>query len=630
VPDDTKGYWGVKPAFTAKLKSIMGDVGKFFGYDKDDPRLKQEGKRDPFAVPRKLMASVHKSFKNMEKLRKDSALAERQFIGKNGLGGSDDEVPINEIRRMVSTLMRLLASGVPQAFIESRYDERKPFADDFRLNLNRHLTEINLDEQLQGGVWNSMFSVGILKTGLAESSKEKKFMIGGEIMDPGEAFTISVDLNNFVIDMQATAPHDVAFVGDRYRRTYSWILEKKKARDKIIAREMGAQEDSADGQDRPEPRTSGTDEEPDERLYREGWCWDIYLPKENVMYTFAEGDDIPLDMFEWDGPESQYGPYELIGYDWPSREVLPASPVLYLAPLHQFINALALKIENQANRQKNLTAFKRGKEEDAKVIKKAEDGDIVGLHDPEGVRPMAFPGSDPANHNILVWAMREFTKRAGGLDTLTGAEPMSETVGQDKLLNQSANALVDEMRRVVRKALGRVVRKHAWYIWTDPIRDYEAPKPVQGTGMSTTAEFSPEVREGDFLDYNISIVTHSLQERTPEEERSALVQDWNEVMMPNAESLAQTGMMPNSQGYVERVFKLRGHEIGELLTPMDPNAMGADKPGQVPWPKGFGGQNETVNTRVSRPGTTAGAQDIATVQANAAMVQQRPAAGGMG
>ena len=70
-----------------------------------------------------------------------------------------------------------------------------------------------------------MFSVGIVKTGLAEGTNG--FEIEGEYYDPGKPFSQSVSIRNFVVDMQADSRNEISFIGDRYLRPRAWVADMK-------------------------------------------------------------------------------------------------------------------------------------------------------------------------------------------------------------------------------------------------------------------------------------------------------------------------------------------------------------------------------------------------------------------
>lgn len=592
-------------------KGIWGRVSKFF-WPGTKPE-KREYSWDKYDIPRKLMDTVRKNYRDMEPWRVQHADLVKQFVARYGDHGAKNPVPVNKIRQMVKIYMRLLASGTPQAMMEPKYPELKPFAESFKLALNRHLREIDLSNAVSRAVLNAMFSTGVLKTGLADGDEGGQFEIDGVIYDAGKPFSSSIHINNFVIDMEADCFEEVSFIGDRYKRPLAWIEEMKKGDGQRAAETLNESEMS------PADRPSGVMEEPDRRLYKEGWCWDIYLPKQQIMCLFADGCDEPIDVVEFDGPER--GPYDLIGFDWVPGEVLPSSPASSLEPLHNFINNVINKIGRQADRQKTLGLYSRKNEEDAQSIRDASDGQMVGVTDPQAVKEYKFGGPDPVNHNMAIWADQVYDVHGGGLAVLGGTEAMSKTVGQDQLLNQSANSQVNEMRRVVKAALDKVIMKHAWYLWTDPIREYDVVKEIPGSRISIPVKITPEVREGDFLEYNFSVNPYSMRETTPDETIQMILMLWERMVAPNMQLYMQAGVIPNIVGATQKIFELSNINFGEMFLPVDPNVQLGSNAGMIPMPAQFK-RSETVNTRISRPGTTQRGNGQAIMAANAGLAAQ--------
>jgi len=604
---DTK--WGRTKSWA---KDKFGDLKKFFGTTPDGNSMEEY---NGFNVPAKIMDSAKHNYDNMRPWREQAADGIAQFRGKYGVSKDEphEPVPLNKIRQAVQIWMRLLASDTPQAYIQTDYADLKEFADTFELEINRHLKEVRVEDAANEAVLNAMFCVGVVKTAIAEGEPDDGFEADGVFYDFGKPFSSSVNLDNFVIDMEADSRHEISLIGDRFKRPRAWVDAMRKGDEESAAETLDASYMA------PEERTSGITETPGKRLYEEVWCWDIYLPKQNLICLFVDNEDVPLDVYELRGPEG--GPYELIGFDWVPGEVLPSAPITILEPLHNFINALMRKLENQARRQKSLTVYTKGNEGDATTIRDAADGATVGLTDTQSVGQIKMGGPEPMNHNMVVWSDEKYDAHAGNLPSLGGLEPQSETATQDKLLHESASALIDSMRRAVMKSLGRVIRAHAWYLWTNPLHNKTNMQTFPGTGFIIPAEFSEEVKEGDFLDYNFTVNPYSLKEVTPLEKANLLITNWERIILPNLQMFMQAGQMPNAVEMARQVFELQNIQMSELFTPMDPDQQQPQEPGQTPWPAQFK-RSETHNVRESRPGTTQRGNNQSIMAANAGVQPQ--------
>ena len=586
------GFMGIVKSAREALGSIFGDPRRFdASYTvTDPPSLSSEG------IPSRLMDRVRKSYSDMSRIREEHYGGVKEFVGPYSVAGdqsvsmyrtaggstTDKRIPLPLIRNVVQVYTHLLTSGNPQVNVDTQFEELKSFAEDFKTILNRHLLEIDIGPAISGAVWAAMFSVGVVKTGLAEGSAE--FEVEGEYYDAGKPFSASVSLRNFVIDMQADSLNEIDFVGDRYLRPRMWVEELRKKRD---GGETGAGTGGiADAANSPMPapaRTSGVIEGDDKRLYDTVWVWDIYLPKQGIMCRFADGDDKPLEVFKWDGPEG--GPYDLLGFGWVDGEVLPAAPVPALRPLAELVNAAARKIERQAARSKEIYVTDRSGGDDAETIMGAPDGQVVGVSNPDSVMPKRFGGPDPSLMALIPWGMAEFDKQAGNLSMLAGLAPQSETLGQDQLLREAANAQVNAMRGAVIRMVTRVIRQHAWYVWTDPIRAYAAEKTIPGTDVRIKVTLGAEVREGDFLAYNFDLQPYSMSQSTPAEQVESLRRFWAQDVMPNVQLLMQTGQMVDAAAYIKKIGSMSNMPLGDqILMEQSVDAMARKQPEMIPEP----------------------------------------------
>uniref|UniRef100_A0A6M3KDQ3 Portal protein n=1 Tax=viral metagenome TaxID=1070528 RepID=A0A6M3KDQ3_9ZZZZ len=592
------GLMGIIRSAKESLQSIWGDPRKFDASHTvtEPPSLTRDG------IPRKLMDRVRKSWNDMERVRNEHFAGVRAFVGPYSVSGAaasmyrtvvpdveEKRIPLPLIRSFVQTYTHLLTSGTPQCNVETEYEELKSFAEDFKAVLNRHLLEIEIGPAISGAVWSAMFSVGIVKTGLAEGDDSEGFEVDGEFHDIGKPFSQSVSIRNFVVDMQADSPNEISFVGDRYLRPRAWVEAMREKRDGKNPPGAGTGiENTANSAMPPPARASGILEDGERRLYDEVWVWDLYLPKQGVMCQFADGDDRPLDVFKWDGPEG--GPYNLLGFGWVDGEVLPAAPVPALRPLHELVNAAARKIERQAARAKEIYVTDRSGGDDAETIKDAADGAVVGVGNPDAVQPKRFGGPDPALMALIPWGMAEFDKQAGNLSMLAGLAPQSETLGQDQLLSQSANAQVNALRGAVIRMVTKVLRQHAWYVWTDPARAYSAEKNVPGTGIRLKVTLGAEVREGDFLDYNFELQPYSMTQTTPAEQVEQLRRFWAQDVMPNVQLLMATGQAVDAAGYIKRIAAMTNVALGDqVLLEQSPDAMSRQQPEMTPEPPQIAG-----------------------------------------
>lgn len=565
-------------------------------------------------------ASIY-NYEHMAQLRKSSGEIRKQYAGhltvENG-APKGQEVIINKIQDAIRIWLQNMATGEPRTSIETLYPELRPFAFQFELAVNRHLSEILLGDVFSRGTLDAMFSVGMFKTGLGVGAPEV-FESDGELIDPGRPFTDTVFIDDLMIDMSAKSFDKVDMIGDRYLRPRKWVEEMmRKARE---GEPVVTIDDRNQSEMMPEPMMSGIQEgDESARIYDDVWVWDRYLPKENMMITIADGADEPIAVWEWDGPEG--GPYDKLGwFDVPGYP-LPVPPAANIMELHMFTNELMRKVGRQANRQKNVLVVEQAGEKGADIIRNSNDGEIAIV--PRGsldhMKDIKYGGADPLTMQALIWAMQTTDTEGGNLQTLGGLGPSAETFRGDKLIHDTASSLIRFLQLGLMRTAKSILRKHAWWVWVEDIRDFSGWTSVPGEhDIPIEWSFTAEEREGDYLDYNYSLVPHSLVEQTPEEKAQEVVELWHSMILPNAEMLIQSGHMPNAAGTVRYICKQRDIPFDVLLKVMDP-AMKQQMAGQVSAPDRLNNKtSHTVNERISRPGMTPNGNDNVMSQSLAKM-----------
>jgi len=558
-------------------------------------------------------ASVY-NYERMGELRKNSAEIRRQYAGhlmvENG-APKEQPVIINRLQDAIRIWLQNMATGDPRISIETLYPDLRPYAFQFELAVNRHLSEIQLGDVFMRATLDAIFSVGMFKTGLGVGALEV-FEADGELIDPGRPFSDTIFLDDLMVDMSAKSQDKMDMMGDRYLRPKAWVEEMmKKARN---GEPISTIADRNQSEMMPEESMAGTQESDERsRIYDNVWVWDMYLPKENVMVTIADGADEPIAVWEWDGPEG--GPYDMLGWYYSPGYPLPIPPAVNLFELHMFSNELMRKVGRQANRQKDVLVVEQGAEKGAKIIRDSDDGGVVTV--PRGtldkMKEIKYGGADPLMQQMLIWSLQTMDTEGGNLQALGGLGPSAETFRGDKLITENASALIKFLQLGLMKTAKSVLKKHAWWVWTEDIREFKGWTNVPGEhDIPIEWSFTPEEREGDFLDFNFDIVPISLVDKTPQEKAQSVLELWQNMIVPNAEMFMQSGYTPNAAETMRYVCKHLNISFDILLKEMDP-AMKQEIQGQEQAPQRL--QNKhTVNERISRPGTTPNGNDNVMMQ----------------
>tara|TARA_R100000458_G_scaffold59215_2_gene69151 strand:- start:527 stop:2260 length:1734 start_codon:yes stop_codon:yes gene_type:complete len=511
----------------------------------------------------------------MQPFREKRLQAIRQYVGSNyGDYGPMEKVPVNLMEMALSIYKRQVAARSPQVLVTSDNPAAAPIAGNFELALNILLKEIGFEETLHRWVVDAMFAMGIIKCGIAPDASSE---IMGFTHDTGQPFADNVDLEDFVFDVAAKRWDQIQFCGNRYCLPYEAVMDLK-----IFGKNADVQ---------PTTQFRNTNEGGDERvtsLTNEGESygnesymdmielWDLWLPYEQVLVTVPASPDGGFDqtdayrVIEWTGPEE--GPYYRLGFGEVPGNILPTSPAMQLIDLHDLSNRVFRKLGRQTERQKTLTVVQSGSEEDGRRVGMADDGDIIRSDRPDSTREVSYGGVDQNSLAFFVQLRQMFSYIGGNLDTMGGLGKAADTVGQEKLISQSASTKISDMQAAVSNGVQQVVIALAKYLYHDPVASPRIYKKIPNTEVTVKADFGPEMRQIDFIDYNIDIAPYSMQSRSPAERVQTVSQTVANFIMPMAQNLQSMGLTFDMPEFVETVAKYSNTpELQNIIRPMTPD-----------------------------------------------------------
>jgi len=554
----------------------------------------------------------------MAEYRRHRNNAVREFVGHHYAApgdGSSHRMPLNLLELFINIMTQHLAAVAPRAAIRERFPDHRPGAVKLEESLWRLAQDIRLGDSLETVVQDGLFGVGCIKTGL-EPKAQVEFM--GFLHDVGQPFADAVDLDDLVIDMASNELERVSYIGNDYWVPYEAAMESKVWDRGRLAKLQPDERRVIDEQGEEQIWGISGKDEPQGREYKEQIALrDLWLPLDNLLITLPkyQETDKPLREREWSGPE--HGPYRLLTFNKVPGNLLPLPPVAMLRDLNELINSLLRKERKQAERQKTVLGYRAESAEDAERIKNAEDGEAFLMDNPEGAREFKFGGIDQANLAFTVFCKDLYTYVAGNLDMLGGLGPQSQTVGQDKLLAANSSRRLARMQQKVFEFDQGVLRDLAYYIWNDPLLDMAIEKHgPPGSDIRIPTRFTPEDRQGEFLDYEITIEPYSLQYLSPQERLSTMVQLVTQVIMPLLPTaqdpnspldivalIRQIGKLANLESEFNQIFKIGGQPVMET----DPAQQERKTPQRAP-------VSHRTYERVNRPGATTQGKDTALMQ----------------
>jgi len=499
-------------------------------------------------IPR-LASAMTKARLSLRRFRENRREMVRQYVGYHWSEyGADKRVPFNLIAAYCRIVGRHLIAKSPQVRLSTFERSAKPIVSAMETWVNAEINRMRLAQTLQRIVLDAMFSIGIGKVALASPSDSS---IAGWQTPAGQPFIERVDLDDFVFDVHARSFEEVGYIGHRYRAPLDVIREDKSLSPKRKKLEPSPHNQfNAEGDERIDVMGKGwySNEEEFEDFVD---LWEIYLPRRRTLLTLAAdygsggptGEILPLKEVEWIGPEK--GPYQTLclGGEVPGNPIGKGT-IQDLFDLHLAQNELLRKIMRQSARQKEVWAFAVGNEADARKIAEANDGDLVGVTNPDLVKPI-ISGS-VAQQSI---AVQEIFKQlnswlAGNLDSIGGLEPQAKTATQDKMLSEAASATIADMQDRTLLFTGDIVERACWFWHHHPLKEMKTfwnPSGLEEYAIPRLV--TPAQRQTlRWDDLAIKVNPYSLQSQTPQMQLSAINTIVTQLVIPLLPLAQQQGV----------------------------------------------------------------------------------------
>lgn len=532
-------------------------------YASDAPPTEKPAVKDV----RRLAEARKWSFDRLKPFRDNREKFIREYVGDMyNENGADNNTPLNFIALAMEIYTRQLLPNAPKVMVSTKAVNLKPVAHTLELALNHLITEVKLHSTFEDVIKNAMFSLGICKVGLCSGGYTVS--IDNEIYEAGQPFADNVDLDDWVHDVTAARIQEGQFWGMRIRRSKKELMESGKFNNEALLKITS---------DDRKAKTEGAAKiilgsgEGDEKEYIDTICiWELYIPAENKLIYLPDDCDnyTLLGEMDWEGPEG--GPYHFLGFMNVPKNSMPLPPVSLWYDLHRLGNKLMNKLSDQASRQKTILAVMNGQEGDAVKITNTPDGHGFACSSGAKVEEVRYGGADQATMATLIQTQDLQNKFAGNVETLGGLGAASDTVGQDKLITESANTQMKSMQKKTAEILNEVIQAFAAYLWEDPFIELPLYKRVPGTDIEVPVVWNAEMREGTFREYNIVIDTYSTQDDSPQAKLKN-IQEFVNTYVPLLQLGAQQGVSFNLEGLMRTDAKYRNMtDLDDIIMIMQP------------------------------------------------------------
>lgn len=520
----------------------------------------QNNPLNPRHIKRLSRACEHSRLK-LRSFREHRINALQQFVGVNySDSGSPDKVPMNLIELTHNIYTRQIAGGTSQSLVSTPHQALKSEALDFEADHNHLLKEIDFGQTKKDWVSEAMFLTGILKVGRTEGAQAE---INGFLHDAGQAFADVVDFDDWVQDMNAKRYEQIQYAGNRYFLPFDFLMQDSSFNTRTTKGDVKATirtQINETGEPRSLSLSAGREHSVDE--FRDMIeLWDIWLPFEQVVVTFIAGPsggfarNDAIRIVDWDAGER--GPYHRLAFTRVPGNAMALSPIALMKDLHDLANVLFRKLARQAERQKTVGLVGPGGDKDAGRVISANDGEYIRADNPQSSREASTGGPNSEVFAFLLGVKDlAYTMPGGNLDTLGGLSAQADTLGQEEILNTKASKRLEDMQETTSIAEQGVHEALGDLLWYDPLRNSKISRRIPGTNIDAPIRFAPEIREGDFLDYNFDFVPYSAATRTPAQKLQTVMNYTQQILLPLLPEMREQGMTVDVEGLTRFTAKM--------------------------------------------------------------------------
>ena len=477
-----------------------------------------------------LQKAAQDGFRRLRNFRAARLLFIKAYVGQyyDRDYGTLGQEPLNLAFTAIRALVPNLVTRNPKNVVGSDYLMYRPYGELLALALDYMSKKLKLPAILQRGIADAIFTLGIFKVGLMDSNSLVYF--GDEGVDPGQLYVDTVDFDDFTFDPDTRQLRKASFLGERIRVERDKILASGLYDNSIIEKLPSSIEKELDQQKNVRNLSSGQlNRRMTSKLHDFIDLLELWLPGPDVIVTLpfksSTGGKFAREE-TFNGPDD--GPYAFLELTPP----VPDNPIpVQLAgiwhDLHISGNRIAKKALDQAEAQKDILGYQGQSADDAQEIVDARNLDAVRMDNPEGARMFSFGGMNPQNTQTIAQILSWFDQFSGNTSMLGGTQIQTNVATVANILNQNAATGVTYMRDRVYETTKEVMRKCAWYLFTDPliklpliqrdtipaeydITDEEIRMVSPARVQETQVFLTPEMRRGDFLDFAFDIEQDSM------------------------------------------------------------------------------------------------------------------------
>ena len=417
--------------------------------------------------------------------------------------------PVNMMDQFVQILVRSFVQSNPKVRVTSRSNPKA--AAIFQAHLNITIREIDLLSTLRRSVQEAILGyMGIVYCGITPTDNDPA----------GEVFCDPIALPDFVVDLAHDEFDQADAMGHRFARRIGDLLGNDMYDQEMVGKLKGRRS----GWSELDDRTDGVEYDEDQgSLFDWADLWAILVQPANLVIYMSEDSAVnaPLRVETYDGPE--FGPYPMLGFDRVLDELMPNSRAAMMLDMHDFVNSQYRRVFMKEDQAAEFHTYEGGAEEDARRVRDAMDGEVMQVNNNNAVKRRTKGGTNPQALATAIHGRQLFDELSGNLRLLGGVGPIAETATQERIANTNVSRLVRDMQLQVVEFTKRILQNVAWYEWTHPTRMRRVELKIGKRGMAISELWSPEIREGDFIEHEIDIIPDSMEHRSSAQQLDHLI-----------------------------------------------------------------------------------------------------------
>ena len=523
----------------------------------------------------RLLKAVKTSREAMDPFRRVRKELIRDYVGSwYSDGGARNKTLVNLMNQTARIYTVALAANNPQVMVSTPNVENWPFAKRFEVNLNKLISDMELDVTFRAIVLDAFFCIGCGVVMMRDTDTRFHGLLESEEdvwLDPGEPWLNRVSLDDLILDMSAKELTKMRYCGHRYRADYEKVQAEPGYDKAVKAKLTPTSKQSVDNPDFARDIASGSAVDDDE-LKPMIWLQNLWVAENKTVATMAVDQDLPpLLEREWTG--SQAGPYKFLSLGNVPDNVIPASPAINLKGMHDLQNRLHRRMEKDSDAHRVLNVYPPGKEDFAERARKAGRNDFIMGQNPKDISQIEFGGVDQRDQALALFIQDEYDRLAGNLSAMGGLGPQSSTVGQDEMIHGQVSRTESDMRMAVVGFAAECILDLGRLMWEDQTLELQSSIPIGNSGIQVSSNWTPDYRAGEFEDYEFRVEPYSMVFKTPEQKLQELFQVLQQIA-PLWPMFQASGASLDAEAIVEEIARLKNRpEFKRFITFAAPAAM---------------------------------------------------------